>query len=85
VSGLDLLGCLFLVGMGAGVLALARQGWQAGELPAGPSFFGTGRPTREDNPLAFHFFFVLYLCGGTAAIVWGLLALVGMAPPPKWE
>lgn len=85
MSGLDLLGCLLLVGMGSGVLVVAWRGWQAGELPAGPSFFGTGRPTREDNPLAFHFFFVLYVCGGTAVVVWGLLALVGMAPPPKWE
>src|SRR3546814_5471636 len=54
------------VGLGSGVLAVAWQGWKVGELPAGPSFFGTGRPTREDNPLAFHFFFVLYVCGGTA-------------------
>src|SRR3546814_12066512 len=60
VSGLDLLGCLLLVGLGSGVLAVAWQGWKVGELPAGPSFFGTGRPTREDNPLAFRFFFVLY-------------------------
>lgn len=85
MSGLDLLGALLLAGFGAGVLAVAWQGWKAGELPAGPSFFGTGRPTREDNPLAFHFFFVLYLCGGTALAVWGVLALVGMAPPPKWN
>ncbi len=84
MSGLDLLGCLFLIGMGAGVLVVAWQGWQAGELRAGPGLFGGGRPTREDNPLAFHFFFVVYLCGGAALAVWGLLALVGMAPPPKW-
>ena len=85
MSGLDLLGCLLLVGLGSGVLVVAWRGWQAGELPAGPSFFGTGRPTREDNPLAFHFFFVLYLCSGLALAVWGLLALVGMAAPPKWS
>jgi hypothetical protein len=84
VSGLDLPGCLLLVGLGSGVLAVAWRGWQAGELPAGPSFFGTGRPTGEDNPLAFHLFFVLYRCGGTAVVVWGLLALARVTPPPTW-
>src|SRR3546814_144471 len=84
VSGLDCLGCLLVVRLGSGWFAVAWQGGKVGELPAGPSFCGTRRPTREDNPLAFHVFFVLYVCGGTAVVVWGLLALVGMAPPPKW-
>lgn len=79
---METLGALFLIGIGAGVLAVAYQGYRAGELPAGPNFLrGTWRPNREDNPVAFHFFLLLYFCGGMALAVWGLLALAGMAPP----
>jgi hypothetical protein len=77
------LGALFLIAMGAGVLAVAWRGYQAGELPAGSNFLRPYRPNRDDDPLAFHFFLALYYCGGTALAVWGLLALVGMAPPLK--
>lgn len=74
---------LFLLAIGGGVLAVAYRGYRNGELPAGASGFRAYRPNREDNPLAFRFFLVLYLCGGMALSVWGLLALVGMAPPLK--
>lgn len=74
------LGALFLVAMGAGVLMVAWNGYRDGELPAGSNFFRPFRPNRDDNPLAFRFFLVLYYCGGTALAVWGLLALVGLAP-----
>lgn len=77
-------GGLFLLAMGAGVLAVAWRGWQAGELPAGTSFLRAWRPTREDEPAAFHLFFALYLCGGIVLAAWGLMVLAGMAPPPKW-
>ena len=50
-------------------------------LRAGSAYFRPYRPTRDDNPLAFHFFLALYFCGGLALLVWGILALVGGAPP----
>jgi len=76
-------GALFLIAMGAGVLAIAWRGYREGELPAGSRFFEPYRPNRDDDPLAFRFFLALYYCGGTALAVWGLLALVGLAPEPK--
>lgn len=75
------IGALILLALGAGVLAVAYRGWQHGELPAGSRGFSAYRPNRVDNPLAFHFYLVLYLCGGTALTVWGLLSLIGLAPP----
>lgn len=77
------LGSLFLIGFGSGVLAVAWRGWQTGELPAGRRGFSAYRPNREDNPFAFRFFFALYICAGIALVVWGLLVLIGMAPPLK--
>jgi hypothetical protein len=76
-----ILGALFLIAMGSGVLAVAYRGWRDGELPAGNSLLRTYRPNREENPAAFHLFFLLYMFGGIALVVWGLLVLVGMAPP----
>jgi len=35
----------------------------------------TARSNREDNPLAFHVFLVLYFCGGMALAVWGLTSM----------
>lgn len=75
------LAVLFLVVAGAGLLAVAWRGWRRGELPAGSAGWRAYRPNREDNPLAFHFYFVLYLCAGIALLVWGLLLMLGMAPP----
>lgn len=80
---LSSLGALFLIAIGSGVLAVAYRGWQDGELPAGAKGIHAYRPNREDNPAAFYAFLVLYVCGGMAIAVWGLLMLVGMAPPLK--
>lgn len=77
------LGALFLIAMGSGVLAVAWRGYREGELPAGSNFLKPYRPNRDDNPLAFRFFLTLYYCGGMALAVWGLLSLVGLAPPLK--
>ncbi|MEO8460711.1 MAG: hypothetical protein ABI451_09295 [Dokdonella sp.] len=77
------LGTLFLIGMGSGVLAVAWRGYRIGELPAGSNFLSAFRPNRNDQPLAFHFFLALYFCAGMALVVWGLLTLIGMAPPLK--
>ncbi len=79
------LGALFLIAMGAGVLAVAWQGYREGELPAGSRFLEPYRPNRDDEPLAFRFFLALYFCGGTALAVWGLLSLVGLAPALKLQ
>ena len=79
------LGALLLIAMGAGVLAVAWRGHGEGELPAGSNFFRPYRPNRENNPFAFRFFLALYFCSGMALTVWGLLALVGMAPPLRLQ
>ena len=63
------------------MLAVGWRGYREGELPAGSNFFRPYRPNRNDNPLAFHFFLALYYASGTTLAVWGLLALVGLAPP----
>jgi hypothetical protein len=75
------LGALFLIASGSVILMVAYRGWRDGELPAGANGFQAYRPNRADNPLAFHLFLALYLCAGIALAVWGLLAVVGMAPP----
>ncbi|HZW51377.1 MAG TPA: hypothetical protein VFF05_05930 [Rudaea sp.] len=54
-------------------------------MPAGSEGLRAYRPDRDENPVAFHFFFVLYVCGGIALCVWGLLELGGMAPPLRWR
>ncbi len=77
------LGALVLVLFGAGVLAVAWRGYRSGVLPAGSAGWKPYRPTRDDTPVAFHFFLVLYLCGGMALAVWGLLALFGLAAAPE--
>lgn len=75
-------GALFLIVVGAGVLAVARQGWRRGELPAGArGFSGTYRPRRDHEPAAFHFFFALYAVSGVAAIAYGVLMAFGAVPP----
>ncbi|WP_407276597.1 hypothetical protein [Halothiobacillus sp. DCM-1] len=58
-----------------------RARWKTGELPAGARGFSAYRPNRVDNPFAFHFYPALYVVSGMALAVWGLLVLVGMAPP----
>jgi len=80
------LSVLFLLAAGAGLLAVAYRGYRVGEIRAGSNFWrGAYRPGREDNPFAFHFFVILYFSAGLALLVWGLLALMGMAPDIKWR
>jgi len=77
------LSSLFLLGMGAGLLAIAYRGYKAGEVRAGNSLWRLYTPNRWDNPIAFHFFLTLYFVSGLAMCVWGLLAMVGMASPMR--
>jgi hypothetical protein len=65
---------------GVGILAVAYRANQVGEIPAGAGL-RPYRPTRTANPVAFHFFLTLYLCGGLALVVWAILALAGVAAP----
>ncbi|HKE44939.1 MAG TPA: hypothetical protein VKB41_10435 [Steroidobacteraceae bacterium] len=78
-------GSLILILFGAGVLAVAWRGYLAGVLPAGAAGARAYRPNRIDNPAAFHFFLVLYFCGGMVLAVWGILALFGAAPALKLQ
>lgn len=77
------LGSIILILFGAGVLAVAWQGHVRGILPAGSAGLRAWSPNRRDNPLAFRFFLALYVCGGMALAVWGILALFGAAPALK--
>jgi hypothetical protein len=79
------IGALFLIAVGAGLLVVAWRGWNRGELPAGSKGLQSYRPNRESSPAAFHFFFLLYVAGGIALTVWGLLILIGAAAPLKLQ
>lgn len=79
------LSVLVLLGLGGGILAVAWGGWRSGELPAGSRAWHSYRPSRDESPVAFHLFLTLYVCGGIALCVWGLLELGGMAPPLRWR
>ncbi|MES0872467.1 hypothetical protein [Sinimarinibacterium thermocellulolyticum] len=72
---------IFMLVVGIGLLVAAYRGYVKGEIRAGRSGFKLYTPTREDNPLAFHFFLALYLLGGFALLIWGVLVLAGVADP----
>lgn len=72
---------LFLFIFGLGLLVVAYRGYRKGEIRAGSSGLRPYSPTREDNPLAFHFFITLYVFSGFALLLWGILVLAGMAEP----
>jgi len=74
-----------LLALGCLLLVVAFRGYRSGELPAGRTWFKPYRPNRDDNPVAFHFYLAIYFCGGLALCVWGLLAMVGMAPSVRWR
>jgi hypothetical protein len=75
------LGALLLIALGAGILAVAWSGQRRGVLPAGSAGVRAFRPARDTHPVAFRFFLILYYAGGLALTTWGLLALLGAAPP----
>lgn len=74
-----------LIGMGAVLLWMTYRGYTTGELRAGSTLFSAYRPNRDDNPLGFYFYLALYFCCGVGLCVWGLLAMLGMAPLLKWR
>ncbi len=75
------LGALFLMLVGAGILAVAYVSYRDRDLPAGTMFFGVYRFNRNQNPVALYCSVLLYFCSGITLEVWGLLVMVGMAPP----
>jgi hypothetical protein len=76
---------LAMIALGAVLLAQAWRGHVSGELRAGLNFFRPLRPKREDNPLVFYAYLMLYLGIGAGLTVWGILALFGTTPPPRWR
>ncbi len=80
-----MLSALALIALGVVLLAQAWRGHVSGHLRAGVRYSRPFRPTREDNPLAFYSYLWLYLGIGTGLAIWGVLALVGAAPPPRWR
>lgn len=70
----------FLLGFGAGLLGIVYRGYVVGELPVRGY-----NPSREENPLGFSVFLMLYLCAGLGLSGWGLLAMFSMAPDLKWR
>lgn len=79
------LSVVFLVGVGAFLLWVAHKGWREGRVRAGNTVRGVWYAERDAHPLAFRFFVGMYYCAGLALCVWGLLAMVGMAPAMKWR
>lgn len=75
------LSSLFLIAVGALLLAVVLRGYRVGEVPAGVRWLRPYRPNRDDNPIAFRFYLTLYFCSGVALVVWGILALFGAATP----
>ena len=67
--------------IGLGLVYVSYRANERGEIRAGSAGFRRYTPTRAQSPVAFHFFLFLYLCSGFALIVWGVLALLGMAEP----
>ena len=79
------LSSLFLIGMGVLLLAVARRGQVTGQLRAGVAGWRPYRPSRVDNPVGFYFYLALYYTSGMVLTVWGILALLGGAPPIRWR
>lgn len=75
----------FLLAVGAILLRVAYRGYLTGDLPAGASYWRNFRVDRQEKPFLFRIFLALYFCAGIALCVWGLLAMVGMAPSLRWH
>jgi len=75
-----LVGLLMLV-MGIGLVAVAFQGISKGWLPNGPNGFREGKGVgRDENPVGFWIFFIIYAAGGAWVSVFALQTLAGHGP-----
>lgn len=81
----QILSVLVLLVGGALFLCAAHVGSRNGRVRAGNSFLRVHYVERDESPLAFRFCIAMYYCLGMGMCVWGLLAMVGMAPPLKWR
>lgn len=72
---------LMQIVLGIALLAIAYDGHRNGQIRAGSAGFRPYRPTRDGSPFMFHFYMLVYLAGGLALAVWGVLVLVGLAEP----
>lgn len=75
---------IFLLCAGSGLLIYVRYAYKSGVVRAGSNYLSVNRLSREDNPVSYRFFLTMYFCGGVALCVWGLLAMLGMAPSIRW-
>ena len=75
------LGSLLMAALGGVLLFAAWHGHRSGEVRAGLSGFRPYRPSREGNPTGFYFYVALYFAMGAVCVVWGILALLGLARP----
>ena len=73
-------GFLLFFGVGLGLYAL--RALAAREVRAGANFLhGPFTPSRDHSPALFYGFALLYLLGGAAVTLWGVLMLLGLAGP----
>jgi hypothetical protein len=71
-------GAWLLLVLGIGVVAVAVQGVLRGWLPNGSKGFKKGEGVyRDKQPVAFWFFFALYLGGGVYVTIHALRVLFG--------
>ena len=77
-----MIAALAILALGAVLSCVALQGQRSGSLPAGSNFLRPLRVHRDTNWAAFHVLLVLYGASGLALEVWGILAIIGLAPPP---
>lgn len=78
-----MIAALAILLFGALLSLVALQGQRSGSLPAGANFLRPLRVSRDDNWGMFHLLLALYGAAGLALEVWGVLAIIGLAPPPK--
>jgi hypothetical protein len=77
-----MIAALAMLVFGAILSLVALHGQRTGSLPAGSNFLRPLRVHRDADWLAFHLLLVLYGAGGLALEIWGVLAIIGLAPPP---
>jgi hypothetical protein len=74
---------LCILGFGVILSLVALQGQRSGWLPGGATPVGRLRVRRDENWGGFHLLLALYAGAGLVLEVWGVLALIGLAAPPR--